>query len=138
MRPLMVEALDRDSETEPPDGQLAEPVDRLGGREGHAVVGADPLREPKLPERALEDGKGELLLRRRQGLTRQQVAAGEVRDRQRVAVAAIAEHELAFVVRAPERVRLGRARQARAGRAGPTPTAPADESVAIEHREIGR
>src|ERR1700690_39771 len=62
------DALDLDPETEPPDGQLTEPVDRLGGRERDAVVGPDALRQPKLLERALEDGEGELLLGRRQGL----------------------------------------------------------------------
>jgi hypothetical protein len=40
------------------------------------------LREAKLLERALEDGKGEFLLRRQQRLARQQVATREVGDRE--------------------------------------------------------
>ena len=121
-------------EAEPPDGQLAEPVDRMRGREGHAVVGPDRLREATLLERALEDGEGELLLRRRQGLAGQQVAAGEIGDRQRVAVPAIAEHEFAFVVRAPEGIRLGRPRERGAGRSvAPSPPA-VHQAVPVEHR----
>src|SRR5437667_4221101 len=107
MHPLMpaillrmagLDALDLDPETEPPDGEFAEAVDRMGGRERHAVVGPNSPRQPKFLEGALEHREGEFLLRRREGFTGQQVAAGEVGDGQRVTVLAITDHDFAFVV----------------------------------------
>ena len=70
---------------------------------------------------------------RRERLAGQQVAAGEVGDRQRIAVPPIAEHELAFVVGAPQRIRLGgpRERGARGRVAAPAP--PVHQAMAIEH-----
>jgi len=41
-----VDALDLNPQPEPPDRELAEPVDRMRRREGHAIVGPDDLREP--------------------------------------------------------------------------------------------
>ncbi len=93
---------------QPPDRELAQPVERVGRREGHAVVGPDDSRQAKFLKGPFEAGKREFLLRRRQRLARQQIAAGEIGDGQRIAVAPIAEHELAFVVGAPQSIRLGR------------------------------
>ena len=115
-------------ETEPPDRQLAEPVERMGGRKRHPVIGPDRARQAKFLERALEDREGEFLLRGRQRFTGQQVAAGEVRDRQRVAVPPIAEHELAFIVGAPQGIRLGGPRQRGAGRAVAPPPSSLHEA----------
>jgi len=87
--------------------EFAEAIEGVGRGKGDAVVGANGLREAKLFERALEDGEGEFLLGRRQRLTREEVAAGEVGDRQGVTVAAVAEHERAFVIGTPQSVRFG-------------------------------
>ena len=46
-----------------------------------------------------------------QGFAGDQVTAGEVGDGQRIAIAAIGEHELALVVRAPQLIGLDRARE---------------------------
>jgi hypothetical protein len=51
-----------DAEAEPPDGELAEAIEGVGGGKGHAVVGANGLREAKFLEGALEDGEGEFFL----------------------------------------------------------------------------
>jgi hypothetical protein len=90
------------------------------------------LGEAKFFERALKHGDGEFLLGRGQGLTREQVAAGEVGDRERVAVAAVAEHELALVVGAPEGVRFGGAAERGALSAKAPAAAPLDEAVPVE------
>ena len=50
-------ALQADAEAEPPDGELAQPVQRMRGGEGHAIVRADGLGKPILLKRALEDGE---------------------------------------------------------------------------------
>ena len=53
-----------DAETEPPDGELAQPVQRVRGGEGHAVIRADGVGEPILLKRALEDREGVAFLGR--------------------------------------------------------------------------
>src|SRR3954470_9067140 len=49
--------LEADAEAEPPHRQLAEPVQRMRGGEGYAVVRADCFREPIFLKRALEHGE---------------------------------------------------------------------------------
>lgn len=61
------------SQAQPPDGELAEPIERRRGRERHAVIGADYLGPPTLLERPIECGEGEALLCRGERLTGQQV-----------------------------------------------------------------
>ena len=104
-----LDALDVDAQAQPPDGELAQAEQRMGAGEGHAVIGADRLGQAKLLESALEHGEGVGFLGGRQGLAAEEVAAGEVADGERVAVAPIGEHELAFVVGAPQLVGQPRA-----------------------------
>ena len=80
--------------------------------EGDALIGADGAGQTEVREGALEDGKGIGLLRGRERVAREEIAGGEVRDRQRVAVAPIGQPELAFVVRAPEVIGLARCERA--------------------------
>src|SRR3954470_20382957 len=105
----------------------------MGRREGHAVVGPNRLGQPKLLEGPLKDREREFLGRRGERFAGQEVPAGEIGDRQRIAVAAIPEHELALVVGTPEGVRLGGSRQHGAGRVVSAPLPPFHEAVAIEH-----
>ena len=105
-------------------------------RERDAVVGPNRAGEPEFLERPLEDRERKFLLRGRQCLAGEEVAARKVGDRQGLAVPPIPQHELAFIVGAPQRVRLGRLRQRRAGRA-PTPPASMDQAMAIEDRVHG-
>ena len=125
-------ALDVDAEAEPPDGEFAEAIKRVGRGKGHAVVGANGVGKAKFLKGALEGGDGEFFLRCAQRLTGEEVAARKVGDGQQVAVAAIAEHELAFVVGAPERVGFGRLRQLGAAGGVTPPAATFDEAVAVE------
>jgi hypothetical protein len=123
---------DLDPESQPPDGQLAQPVEGMCRRKGDAVIGANPLRESKLLEGPLEDGERELLLGGEQRLAREQVATGEVGDRQGIAVPPIAEEKFPFVVGTPERIRVGRSRELGSGGAGPPPAAMTHQMVAIK------
>jgi len=43
-------ALDVGAETQPPHGEFAEAIEGVGGGKGHAVVGANGVREAKFPE----------------------------------------------------------------------------------------
>src|SRR5687767_1758102 len=96
--------LQADAEAEPPNGELAQSVQRVRGGEGHAVVRANGLGQPKLLKRALEDSEGVAFFGRRERFTGEQIATGEVGDGQRVAVPPIAEEKLALVVGAPESI----------------------------------
>jgi hypothetical protein len=105
--------------------------------ERHAVVGADHLWQPKFLEGALEHREGESLLGGRERFARQQVAAGEIGDRQRIAVLPVAEHELALIVGAPEHVGLDRPRERGARGDVAPPPAAMHQAVAIEDRMHG-
>ena len=50
--------LEPNAEAQPPDRELAEPVERMGRSEGHAVVGTNRVGQAEVLEGALEDGKG--------------------------------------------------------------------------------
>ena len=71
-----------------------------------------------LAKQPLEGGEGEFLAGRFQGLAQQQEARGMVGDGQRIAVAAVAELELALEVGAPQIVGRGALRQRRAAARG--------------------
>jgi len=99
------DALDANAEAEPPHRQLAQSEQSVGTCERNAVIGTDGVGQSKILESAFEDGKGIDLLGGREGIAGDEIATGEVADRERVAVASIGEHELALVIRAPQLVR---------------------------------
>src|SRR5471030_1223550 len=86
-----LDTLDADPEAQPPDRELAEAKEGAVAGEGHTVVAADRARQPEVLESPFKDGKRIDLLGRRECLAAQQVAAGEVGDGQRVAIAEIGE-----------------------------------------------
>ena len=95
------------------------------------------LRQAELFEDPLEHGEGVDFLGGRQGLAAEQVATGEVADGERIAIAAIGEHELAFVVGAPQIVGSQRPGQRCALSLVAALAATADQAMAIEHRVHG-
>ena len=128
------DALEPNAETQPPHRQLAQAVEGVRGRERHAVVGPDGLRQAELLKGAFEDAERIALLRRGQRFTGEQVAGGVVGDRQRIAIPLIAEQKLALVVGAPEPVGLADRGERGAGQARPPAAPPVrDQAVAIEH-----
>jgi len=104
----------------------------MGAGKRRAVVGANGAGQPHLLERPLEGGEGVPRLCRRQRLAREQIPAGKVGDGQRIAVPPIGEHELAFVVGAPQIVRLIGARERGALRTIPSPLPAGHQVVPIE------
>src|SRR5579864_7031142 len=132
------DALDGDPQAQPPHGQFAQTEEGAGASEGHTVVAADGARQAVLLEGSLKNTEGEVFAGALQTFTAQQVARGEVRDGQGVAVAVIGEHELALVIGTPEII--GPIRSGQAGSfslevmaAPPT----ADQTVPIQHRVHG-
>ena len=67
----------------------------IGAGEGDTVVGADGLRQSAVTEEAFEGGDGEVLAGGVEGLAEQQEAGSLVGDGEWIAVAAVAELELA-------------------------------------------
>jgi len=127
------DAFDRNPEPEPPDREFGEVEDRIGACEGHAVVGADGVWRAELLEDILENSEGAGLPGALQGFAGNQVTAGEVGDGQRIAVAAIGQHELALVVGAPQIIGLIAGRQRRAsGFVAPVPLA-LDQPMAVQN-----
>src|SRR4029453_9265404 len=132
LRMPVFDPFELDPESQPPAGQLAQPVEGMRGRKRDPVIGPNPQREPKLFEGPLEDREGEFLLGGEQRLARQQIATREVGDGQGIAVSTVAEEKFPFVVRTPERIRLGGTGELGPGRAGPPSAAMAHQVVAIE------
>ena len=89
----------------------------IGAGEGHAVVGADGQRQAALAEQPLEGGEGRVFAGRFEGFAQQQEARGVVGDGQRIAVAPVAELELALEVGAPQIVGRSAVGERRAARA---------------------
>ena len=100
-----LDAFDVDAEAEPPNRKLGEVEEGIGTGEGDAIVGANGLRQAAIGEKALEGGKSDFLARSFEGFAHEQEEGRLFRDRERIAVSAVAELELAFEVGAPQIVR---------------------------------
>ena len=98
------------AQAHPPDIELREAMDARRG-ERDPVVGPDGPRPAVLTEEPIENRADALALGRQQALAAQQVARVLVRDRQRVAVDAVARAEVPFEVRGPEVIGVRRHRR---------------------------
>src|SRR6266487_2069173 len=96
-----------DTEPDPTNGQLREPLHRVR-RERCSVVGDDGPRQSVLSEHALIDRPYRFKRSRQKPVTGEQVTTELVCDGQRIAVASIASSEVTFEVGAPLVVRPGR------------------------------
>ena len=97
-----LDALDADTQAQPPDGELAQVEQSVGGSEGHAVVAADVGGQAALLKKPLKHSKSVIFSGGRKRFAGEQITAGVIGDRQRIAVLLIAQQELAFVIGAPE------------------------------------
>src|SRR5205085_7756198 len=99
--------------------------------------GADGLGQTELLEHALEHREGIGFRGGRYGFATQQIAAGKIADGERIAITAIGEHELAFVVGAPQLVGEPGLGERGALSLVTAFAATADQAMAIEHRVHG-
>ena len=102
-----LDALDGNTEPQPPDRQPGEVEEGIGAGERDAVVGADGVRQSALGEQALERRDRALLADGVEGLAEQQEARRVIGDGERVAIVAVAEAELTFEIGAPEVIVIG-------------------------------
>src|ERR1700730_8232728 len=91
LRAAWFDALDLDAEPEPPDGELGEVEEGIRTGEGNAVIGADGLGQSELLENGLEHGKSIGFPCGGERLAGEGVAAGEVSDCQRIAIAPVGD-----------------------------------------------
>jgi hypothetical protein len=134
LRMAGLDALDLDAEPQPPDRELGQIEEGVRTRERHAIIGADGLGQAVLLEDGLEHlesvgfpGSGERL-------AGEEVTAGEVGDRERIAIATIGEHEFAFVVGAPQIIGLtGKGKGCSVCPVSP-PASALDQAMTVEHR----
>src|SRR5580700_7285854 len=80
-----LDALDGDTEPEPPDGKLGEVEQAVGTGEGNAVIRPDGLGETPLPEELLEGRDGEIFTRGLVCVAEKHKAGGVICHGQRVA-----------------------------------------------------
>jgi hypothetical protein len=128
-----LDELGADAKPEPPHAELREAAEGAGG-EGLAVVGADPLGQPIGAEEPLEDLLGGLQQRTLEPVAGQEIAGVGVLDRERIAVAAIAQAELALEVDRPDHIGAGDRRVGTPGM-GPDPGPPAVADAAMAHQD---
>jgi hypothetical protein len=95
------------AEAKPPDVELREAVNAVGG-EGDTVVGSDGAGQTEFPEQTLEDREDPESSGGEKAVASQQAAAVEVRDRQRITVEAVPGAEMTFEVSSPEIVGMRR------------------------------
>ena len=99
-------ALNVDTEFEPPHGQPAEAEQGMGRGEWDSVVGTDDLGNAKVTECAFEDIEGELGSGGAQSLAGQQLSGGVIGDGERIAVLPVTQFELALLVGTPKSIGL--------------------------------
>src|SRR5262249_43701433 len=94
--------LDANTQAKPPDSKFAQVEQGVCGSERHAVVTADIGRQATLLKKPLKYRESVVFSGRRKRFTSEQKTAGVIGDRERITVLAIAQQELAFVIRTPE------------------------------------
>ena len=132
LRMAGLDAFDTDSQPEPPDGELAQMEQRLGGSKRHTVIAADVGGQAALSKKPLKHSECVLFSGGGKSLTGEQKPAGVIGDRERIAILTIAEQEFAFVVGAPQLVGTLPHRQSRSLGTTAQPAAALDQAVAIQ------
>src|SRR5690606_11949288 len=129
------DALEANTQPQPPDRQLREVVEPVRAGEGQSIVGTDRARQTMLGKDTPEGLEDTLLARRFEGPAAEEVSRALVGDRQGVTVTAIAKLELALEVGALQIIGRGRFRQRRSLRTVPCPIAGLrNQSVPVQHR----
>lgn len=133
LRVARFDTLDGDAEPEPPDRQPGKIEESIGACEGHTVIRSDRPGQAELLESVLEHGEGIGLLGRVERLAGQEIATGEIADRQRIAIAPIGKHELALVVGTPQIVGPAGMGERRSLRSVASSLAALDQAVAVQN-----
>src|SRR5580704_18263496 len=134
LRVTGLDSLALDTEPEPPDRELGEVEEGIRAGEGNTVVGADGLGQAELLEYGFKYRESIGFLGGGERLAGEEIAAGEVGDRERVAITPVSEHELALVVGAPQVIGLAGKGKCRSLRSVASSHSAFDQAVAVEDR----
>src|ERR1700680_1313759 len=137
LRMAGLDALDADTQAQPPDRELGQSEERVGTGKGAPVIGANRSGQPEVLKSALKDGKGVHRQGAREPLTADEVTAREVGDGERKAVASIGEHELALVVGTPEVIGMVRVGERGAFGLVDSPASTLNQAVTVQDRMHG-
>src|ERR1700730_6908340 len=102
LRMARLDALNADAEPEPPDRQLAQVEQGMGGSERDTIIAAHVGRQTALLKKPFKHCKSVVFFSGTERLTGEEITAGMIRNGQRVAVLMIAQQELALVIGAPK------------------------------------
>ncbi len=127
-----LDAFDGDAEAEPPDGKPREIEEAVGRGEGNTIVGADGGGETAFAEETFEGGHDGVFAGPLVGFAHEQEARGVICHGEGIAVAPVAELELALEVGTPEIVGGGAGGERCALGFLPFAAHALDEAVTIE------
>jgi len=94
-------ALNGDAETQPPDREPRKLEQPVRSSEGNSIILANRQGQPPLPEKTLKGRKRQVLARGLECFAQQQQARCMIGDGEGIAVAFVAQLELALVVNTP-------------------------------------
>ena len=126
-------AFDANAQAEPPDRQLAQMKQSVRRSERNPIIAADVGWQAALLKKPFKYGKSVNLRGWRKALRSTQKTAGTVGDRQRIAVLAVAQQKLAFVIGAPKFVGPLAWGKSRPLSTRPGEAATFDQLVTIQH-----
>lgn len=93
-----------DAETQPPHVELREAME-TAARKRHPVIRPNGAWQPIVAKEPIEDRAGSVAVDRQQSVAREEIPTMEVRDRQGVAIDAVARAELPLEVGGPQIIR---------------------------------
>src|SRR6516225_4740756 len=91
LRMPRLDAFNANAQAEPPDREFAEVKQGVGGGKGHTVIAADVGRQAALLKKPFKHSESIVFFSGRERLASQQISAGMIGDRQRVAVLMISQ-----------------------------------------------
>jgi len=97
-----LDSFNANPQPEPPDCQLAQVKQGVGGSERNAVVTADVGRQAALLKKPLKHRKSVIFAGGRKSLTGEEKTASVISDGEWIAALMIAQQELALVIGAPQ------------------------------------
>src|ERR1700722_17299404 len=103
LRLSRLDQLRQDAEAYPPSREARQSGERIRSK-GHAIVGANELRQPELVEESSKHGLCTIHCSAIESLASEQIAAVAVGDREWIAVATVAHAELSFEIGAPNMI----------------------------------
>src|ERR1700704_4310876 len=98
LRMTRLDSVNADPQPEPPDRELTQVEQGVGGSEGNTVIAANVGRHAPLLKKPFKHCKSVDFFGGGESFAGQEITTGMIGDRQRVAVLTITQQELTFVI----------------------------------------